>query len=94
MRLSKSTQKTIRETIVKFDSKAKVFLFGSRTNDSAKGGDIDLLVISETLTKHDLRKIKIHLQDQLGMQRFDMLLTSPDLSDPFAKMAFDQGIAL
>jgi len=52
------------------------------------------LVISETLTKHDLRKIKIRLQDQLGMQRFDMLLTSPDLSDPFAKMAFDQGIAL
>ena len=93
MRLSKSTQKTIRETIVKFDSKAKVLLFGSR-DDSAKGGDIDLLVISETLTKRDLRKIKIHLQVQLGMQRFDMVLTSPDLSDPFAKMAFDQGISL
>ena len=94
MRLTKSTQKTIRETIVRFDSKAKVLLFGSRTDDSAKGGDIDLLVISETLTKHDLRKIKIRLQDQLGMQRFDMILASPDLADPFAKMAFDQGIAL
>ena len=94
MRLSKSTQKTIRETIVKFDSKAKVLLFGSRTDDSVKGGDIDLLVISETLTKRDLRKIKILLQDQLGMQRFDMVLTSPDLADPFAKMAFDQGISL
>ena len=93
MRLSKSTQKTIRETIVKFDSKAKVLLFGSR-DDSVKGGDIDLLVISETLTKRDLRKIKIHLQVQLGMQRFDMVLTSPDLSDPFAQMAFDQGISL
>ena len=94
MRLTKSTQKVIRETIVKFDSKAKVFLFGSRTNDSTKGGDIDLLVISEILTKRDLRKIKIHLQDQLGMQRFDMVLSSPDLADPFAKMAFDQGISL
>ena len=94
MRLTKSTQKTIRETIVRFDSKAKVLLFGSRTDDSSKGGDIDLLVISETLTKHDLREIKIRLQDQLGMQRFDMVLTSPDLADPFAKMAFDQGISL
>jgi len=94
MRLSKSTQKTIRETIVKFDSKAKVLLFGSRTDDSAKGGDIDLLVISEILNKRDLRKIKILLQDQLGMQRFDMIRTSPDLADPFAKMAFDQGISL
>ena len=71
-----------------------MLLFGSRTDDSASGGDIDLLVISETLTKRDLRKIKIHLQDQLGMQRFDMILASPDLADPFAKMAFDQGIAL
>ena len=94
MRLSKSTQKTIQETIVRFDSKAKVLLFGSRTDDSAKGGDIDLLVISENLNKCDLRKIKIHLQDQLEVQRFDMVLTSPDLSDPFAKMAFDQGISL
>ena len=89
MRLSKSTQETIQETIVKFDSKAIVFLFGSRTDDSAKGVDIDLLVISETLTKRVLRKIKIHLKDQLGMHRFDMVLTSPDLADPFAKMAFD-----
>ena len=94
MRLSKSNQKTIREIIVRFDSKAKVLLFGSRTDDSSKGGDIDLLVISETLTKRDLRKIKILLQDQLGMQRFDMVLTSPDLADPFVKMAFDQGISL
>ena len=94
MRLSKSTHKTIREAIVKFDSKAKVLLFGSRTDDSAKRGDIDLLVISKTLTQRDLQKIKIHIQDQLGMQRFDMVLTSPDLSDPFAKMAFDQGISL
>ena len=94
MRLSKSTQKTILETIVKFDSKAKVLLFGSRTDDSAKGGDIDLLVISETLTKRDLRKIKIRLQDQLGMQRFDIVLTTSDLSDSFAKMAFKEGISL
>ena len=94
MRLTATTQNTIRDTILKLDSKATVILFGSRTSDSTKGGDIDLLVISETLTGRDLRKIKIHLQDQLGMQRFDMLLTSPDLSDPFAKMAFDQGISL
>ena len=94
MRLTKSTQKTIGETIVRFDSKAKVLLFGSRTDDSAKGGDIDLLVISETLTKRDIRKIKIHLQDQFGMQRFDMILASPNFADPFTKMAFDQEISL
>ncbi len=94
MRLTATTQNTIRDTILKLDSKATVILFGSRTSDSTKGGDIDLLVISETLTGRDLRKIKIHLQDQLGMQRFDILLTTSDLSDPFAKMAFEEGISL
>ncbi|HJO43620.1 MAG TPA: nucleotidyltransferase domain-containing protein [SAR324 cluster bacterium] len=94
MRLTATTQNTIRDTILKLDSKATVILFGSRTSDSTKGGDIDLLVISETLTGRDLRKIKIHLQDQLGMQRFDIVLTTSDLSDPFAKMAFEEGISL
>ncbi|SVC06839.1 uncharacterized protein METZ01_LOCUS259693 [marine metagenome] len=94
MRLKATTQNTIRDTILKLDSKATVILFGSRTSDSTKGGDIDLLVISETLTGRDLRKIKIHLQDQLGMQRFDIVLTTSDLSDPFAKMAFEEGISL
>ena len=94
MRLTATTQNTIRDTILKLDSKATVILFGSRTSDSTKGGDIDLLVISETLTGRDLRKMKIHLQDQLGMQRFDIVLTTSDLSDPFAKMAFEEGISL
>jgi predicted nucleotidyltransferase len=94
MRLTATTQNMIRDTILKLDSKATVILFGSRTSDSTKGGDIDLLVISETLTGRDLRKIKIHLQDQLGMQRFDIVLTTSDLSDPFAKMAFEEGISL
>ena len=94
MRLTATTQNTIRDTILKLDSKATVILFGSRTSDSTKGGDIDLLVISETLTGRDLRKIKIHLQDQLGMQRFDIVLTTSDLSDPFAKMAFEEGLSL
>ena len=94
MRLTATTQNTIRDTILKLDSKATVILFGSRTSDSTKGGDIDLLVISETLTGRDLRKIKIHLQDQLGMQRFDIVLTTSDLSDPFAKMAFEEGVSL
>ena len=47
MRLADNEQSAIREAICKVDSEAAVYLFGSRVDDAAKGGDIDLLVLSK-----------------------------------------------
>ena len=63
----------IRETILQIDPDAKVFIFGSRTDDIAKGGDIDLLILSIIFTTRDLRKLKIHLEDRLGGQKNDLI---------------------
>ena len=45
MRLSQQTQQVIRDTVREvFGVEANVKLFGSRINDDARSGDIDLLV--------------------------------------------------
>jgi predicted nucleotidyltransferase len=46
MRLKKQEIEIIKNTILAIFDDAKIYLFGSRLDDSKKGGDIDLFVIS------------------------------------------------
>ncbi len=48
MRITSDEVKIIKNTILKQISDAKIMLFGSRTDDSKKGGDIDILKIKVT----------------------------------------------
>jgi predicted nucleotidyltransferase len=61
-----------------FGSLAKVSLFGSRLNDSKKGGDIDLLVEIGVITP-DIYRNKIRtlteIQMKLGEQKIDLIVT-------------------
>ena len=50
MRLKTEEINAIKSTVHNLDQEATVFLFGSRADDSKKGGDIDLLVLSGKLT--------------------------------------------
>ena len=45
MRISESIYHSIKKRIQGSIPNAEVFLFGSRADDSAKGGDIDLLLL-------------------------------------------------
>ena len=56
MRLDKSQQKALQNAIKNVTG--EVYLFGSRTDDTKKGGDIDILVFS------DKNPLKLSLQIQ------------------------------
>lgn len=93
MRLTVSEQKAIKQILYAFDLDAQIYLFGSRVNDQARGGDIDLLILSKKITFADKIKILMQLEDALGEQKID-LLVAPDLQQPFVQYAMSQGIRL
>ena len=69
MRLTQQQTHLITQTISRLAGEhARVFLFGSRLDDKAKGGDVDILIETETpLSLIERAKIKLQLESELGL---------------------------
>ncbi|MGZ3633564.1 MAG: nucleotidyltransferase domain-containing protein [Parachlamydiaceae bacterium] len=93
MRISQHEQNAIKNVITQLDPQAKIYLFGSRVDDNARGGDIDLLILSELITERDRRKIRVELFEKLGEQKLDLVIAK-DLSKPFVRLAYNGGVLL
>ena len=85
MRLSEKEISAIKNNILNFDQDAKIHLFGSRTNDKAKGGDIDVLVISDKIGFNEKLKIRTGIFKEIEEQKLD-LVVKKDFNDVFVKM--------
>ena len=72
MRLSPLEADLIRSSVRAFAPEAKLFLYGSRADDSRRGGDIDLLILSERLHEEHKLKILARIVEQLEEQRVDI----------------------
>ena len=95
MRLTPREQKIITEAIHALDQEAQIYLFGSRVEDHLKGGDIDLLVISETLDFADVLKLRRMILDQIGWQQLDLIIKKhSELKEPFVVEAIETGVKL
>ncbi|GHV80120.1 hypothetical protein AGMMS49944_19110 [Spirochaetia bacterium] len=49
MRISDYEKNVIIDSVRNTDPNATIWLFGSRTDDSKKGGDIDIAILSKTV---------------------------------------------
>ncbi len=87
-----------REVHALFGPKAQVWLFGSRVDDTARGGDIDLLVSVPEPLLHPARltsRLGARLQLALGEQRIDVVLEAPNLKQlPIHRLAHEHGVLL
>jgi len=70
MRLSKRIIKILQDNIKESFGDVNIYLFGSRTDDSKKGGDIDL-AIDTNISKQEFRKKKSLLLAMLMRIDFD-----------------------
>lgn len=99
MRLTESAITVIRKTIrQQAGEQAHIKLFGSRLDDSKRGGDIDLLVTLPTDIENPAMlaaRISAELHRQLNGRKVDILLQAPNLQElPIHKVAEAQGIEL
>ena len=92
MRLEANQLKTIQEEVRRLDPAAEIYLYGSRANDAAKGGDIDLLVVSDTLDFRDALRLRRAILDRIGWQQLDLVVRRRDqLDEPLAALALETG---
>lgn len=81
MRLTPEQAETIRRATAEiFGPAARVRLFGSRLDDAARGGDIDLLVECDQPVAdlaHKRVQLVARLQLRLGDQPIDVLVSAP-----------------
>ena len=77
---------------------AQVTLFGSRTDNALRGGDLDLWIALPTLTADKLSvalKASARLQLLIGERKIDVLVTDPQSEEtPLIRAARRAGIPL
>ena len=100
MRLSEKSVHAVKDAVrAAFPGQSKVFLFGSRVYDNKRGGDIDLLVVSD-LHRSAMEAAKIRavvkIQMALGDQKIDMVVTADPYLDsrPVVREALRNGVEL
>lgn len=95
MRLTFHQKNAILVAVGSQDSEAQIILFGSRANDHAKGGDIDLLIISDRIGLHQEWEIRRDILDEIGWQKLDLIVRRRNqLDTPIVSVAIETGIQL
>lgn len=84
MRVAKEQLDFIKKEIKKSVPEAKIYLFGSRLDDQKRGGDIDIMILTNKSMSLDQKlEIKIKFYEQFGEQKIDLINFTFDAQDNF-----------
>ena len=72
-----------------------IYLFGSRVNDQKRGGDIDLLILSDCPVElKKIRMFKIILKEEIENQKIDVVYDTYDSKNSFVELVREEGVKL
>ncbi len=95
MRLASETATYLKQTIQEYIPGSSVYLFGSRADDNARGGDIDLMILTdEPADKSVLRKIRLAFIKKIGWQKIDLVNFRYSDHSSFRELIASQSIQL
>lgn len=95
MRLTKEEIKLIKQAFFEIFGDGKIYLFGSRVDDTKRGGDIDLYVNPKNRDELRKKKIKflVKLDEYIGEQKIDVVVAK-DENRLIEKEALKTGVEL
>ena len=99
MRLTPAQIDTIKSTAqAVLGEGAQVTLFGSRVDDTLKGGDVDLMVaVEQAVAEPALMAARVAslIERGMGGRKVDVLLKAPNLMEqPIHRIAEQEGVRL
>ena len=104
MRLTPKQRSTLMDAVRRhFGPDARLWVFGSRTDDTLRGGDFDLMVWCDEASADCLFEAKLamladlHGTPEFDGERIDVVLFSPRLDPvprPIQRVAMAQGVEL
>ncbi|MDP2152540.1 MAG: nucleotidyltransferase domain-containing protein [Methylotenera sp.] len=95
MRLSAEAVNVIQDAFLRVFEKGDLYLFGSRVDDTRKGGDIDLYVVADQQNRLGEKRIDFlaQIKHKIGDQRIDLVICR-GAKRPIDKIATSEGVLL
>lgn len=96
MRLTKNERELIKKAFYETFQDGKIYLFGSRIDDTKRGGDIDLYLCPKEKYENERelkRKFQIKLDEYIGEQKIDVVMAK-DKNRLIEKEALSTGVEL
>ena len=95
MRLKPEIANYLKQLIQERMPDSAIYLFGSRIDDKALGGDIDLMILTnEPADKRIIRKIRMEFIKKYGWRKIDLVNFTYSNQSSFRKLIDNSSIRL